>query len=103
PGRQRLVDLLSMHDPAQSTAAVEALLMRPSAAAAQSDRLSPWDDYPVHQTPAPLTAVTPDLPGFAERFYFNLLKPSGEIAAIMGGGVYPVRGISECYMCRLDG
>jgi hypothetical protein len=87
----------------QELPAAEALLLRTAAARDQVERLSPLDDYPVHQSPAPVTAVTPDLPGFAERFYFNLLRPSGEIAAIIGGGVYPVRGVSECYACRFDG
>lgn len=74
-------------------------LVRPSG----GETLGAWDDYPVHQSPAPLGAVTPLLPGWAERFYFNLLRPTGEIAAIVGGGIYPVRGVSECYFCRLDG
>ncbi|MGH2970250.1 MAG: hypothetical protein ACRDK0_14500 [Solirubrobacteraceae bacterium] len=47
--------------------------------------------------------MEPDLPGWAERFYFNLLRSSGEIAAVLGGGVYPVRGVSECYFCHLEG
>ncbi|MGH2761314.1 MAG: hypothetical protein ACRDLD_01795 [Thermoleophilaceae bacterium] len=76
-------------------------LARPSAA--RGAELSAWDDYPVHQSAAPLATIAPALPGWAERFYFNLLKPSGEIVAIVGGGVYPARGIAECYFCRLDG
>ena len=65
--------------------------------------LSAWDDYPVHQAPDVLTAVLPALPGWSERFYFNGLRPTGEIAFIAGGGVYPARGIAECYFCRLEG
>ncbi len=68
-----------------------------------AERLSAWDDYPIHQSPVVESAVSPNLPGWAERFYFNVLRPTGEIVAILGGGVYPVRGVGECYFCRLDG
>lgn len=93
-----------MEREAQLPAVAEALL-RPSAAPAGEgpERLSAWDDYPIHQAPAPVASVTPALPGWAERFYFNLLRPTGEIAAILGGGVYPNRGVSECYFCRFEG
>ena len=87
-----------MHSPSVADA-----LMRPAAPRAEAEQLSAWDDYPVHQAPALLTTVNPSLPGFAERFYFNLIRPSGEVAAIIGGGVYPVRGVSECYFCRMEG
>ena len=69
----------------------------------QTEALTPWDDYAIHQQPALVTSVTPALPGWAERFYFNVLRPTGELAAIMGGGVYPLRGVRECYFCRIDG
>lgn len=69
-----------------SLAPVSDVLPRPAAAAVE--RLSAWDDYPIHQSSAVVGAVTPSLPGWAERFYFNVLLPSGEVA-IMGGGVYP--------------
>jgi hypothetical protein len=84
------------------TSSMADALMRPSGALGP-ERLSAWDDYPIHQGPATLACVEPDLAGWAERFYFNLIRPSGEIAAIIGGGVYPNRGVSECYMCRHDG
>lgn len=75
-------------------------LSRPAAA---GEALGAWDDYPVHQSAALLASVTPDLPNWSERFYFNVLRPTGEIVAILGGGVYPLRGTSECYFCRIDG
>ena len=77
------------------------VLMRPASDGAEV--LSTWDDYPIHQHPSVLRAVTPNEPSWAERFYFNLIRPSGELAAVLGGGVYPVRGVSECYFCRFDG
>jgi hypothetical protein len=75
-------------------------LARPAAA---GERLGPWDDYPVHQSAALLGTVTPDRPGWSERFYFNMLRPTGEIVAVLGAGVYPRRGVSEAYFCRIDG
>jgi hypothetical protein len=76
-------------------------LTRPASDGAE--RLAAWDDYPIHQHPSVLSAVTPSQPGWAERFYFNLIRPSGELAAVIGGGVYPMRGVSECYFCRFEG
>lgn len=67
------------------------------------DELGAWDDLPVHQSAALLGSVLPAQERWAERFYFNVLAPTGEILAILGGGVYPRRGVSECYFCRLDG
>lgn len=77
------------------------VLARP--ASGGEEVLSAWDDYPIHQAPAVASSVVPSQSGWAERFYFNVLRPTGEIVAIMGGGVYPVRGVGECYFCRLDG
>jgi hypothetical protein len=79
---------------------VEALT-RPAGAAGEV--LGAWDDYPVHQSAALIGAVAPARPNWSERFYFNVLAPSGEVLAILGGGVYPLRGVNECYLCRLDG
>jgi hypothetical protein len=67
------------------------------------DALGAWDDYPVHQSSAVLGVVQPSRPNWSERFYFNVIAPSGEVLAILGGGVYPLRGVSECYFCRMDG
>jgi hypothetical protein len=90
-------------DPDLTAPLVANPLARPAAPSDGTERLSAWDDYPIHQSAAPLSSVVPNQPGWAERFYFNLLRPTGEIAAILGGGVYPVRGVSEFYFCRFDG
>jgi hypothetical protein len=76
-------------------------LSRPASDGAE--RLSAWDDYPIHQHPSVLSAVTPSQPNWAERFYFNIIRPSGELAAVIGGGLYPMRGVSESYFCRFEG
>jgi hypothetical protein len=75
-------------------------VMRP---AGPSGGLTAWDDLPVHQSAAPLSVLLPPQEDWAERFYFNVLSATGEILAIIGGGIYPVRGGSESYFCRLDG
>lgn len=79
------------------------VLGRQAPGAPGKEVLGAWDDYAVHQSSDILSSVSPSLPGWSERFYFNALRPTGEIALILGGGVYPARGISECYLCRLDG
>lgn len=79
------------------------VLARPSSEGAAAGTLGIWDDFPIHQTAAPLSTVGPDHPGWTERFYFNVIRPTGEIAAVVGGGVYPNRGLGEFYFCRLDG
>lgn len=79
------------------------VLGRQAAAGAGDEVLVAWDDYPVHQSADVLASVTPSLPGWGERFYFNALRPTGEIALIVGAGLYPARGVSECYFCRLEG
>ncbi|MEZ5124458.1 MAG: hypothetical protein R2736_23315 [Solirubrobacterales bacterium] len=70
--------------------------------AADGAALGAWDDMPVHRDAELLGAIAPAQAGWAERFYFNVLRPTGEIAAIVGAGVYPVRGVCEAYCCRMD-
>lgn len=65
--------------------------------------LSAWDDFGIHQSAALLADVTPAVPGWAERFYFNMLRPSGELLAILGAGLYLNRGVSEAYFCHFEG
>ena len=40
--------------------------------------------------------------GFAERWYFNVQRPDGELVAIVGGALYRNRGVVECYACALE-
>jgi len=65
--------------------------------------LSPFDDLPLHSAADVLASTMPLAANWAERFYFNVLRPTGEIVAILGAGIYPGRGIAECYFCRLEG
>jgi len=76
------------------------VLRRPGADG--SRHLDPFDDLPLHHDAAVLAAATvPE--NWAERYYFNVLRPSGEIVAVIGAGIYPGRGIAECYFCRIEG
>lgn len=85
------------------TIAVEGIDVLQRPAATKAETLSAFDDLPLHSTAAVLSAITPPLANWAERYYFNVLRPSGEIVAILGAGIYPDRGIAECYFCRLEG
>lgn len=78
------------------------VLRRPPAAA-NDRRLSSFDDLPVHHAPGTFSSVTPESVAWAERYYFNVLRGNGEIAAVLGAGVYPRRGLAECYFCRFEG
>lgn len=79
------------------------VLARPSSQGEQAGTLTAWDDFPIHQAAAPVSSVHPGAPGWTERFYFNAIRPSGELVAVVGGGVYPNRGLGEFYFCRMDG
>ncbi|MCW2993103.1 MAG: hypothetical protein JWQ18_598, partial [Conexibacter sp.] len=62
------------------------------------------DDYPRHH--AALAGGEPATPvpaSWAERWYFNIQRPAGELVAVVGGAIYPGRGVAECYLCVLDG
>lgn len=64
--------------------------------------MSPWDDLPLHNQATVLAAAETPPDNWAERYYFNVLRPNGEIAAILGAGIYPRNGIAECYFCRIE-
>ena len=78
------------------------VLQRP-AAGSEIARLSRWDDLPLHNNAEIFAAIEPPTEHWAERYYFNMLAPSGEIAGILGAGIFSRRGIAECYFCRLEG
>ncbi len=78
------------------------VLQRPPADA-ELHGLSPYDDLPVHHLPGTFAANEPEPAGWAERYYFNVLRGDGAIAAVLGAGIYPRRGVAECYFCRFEG
>ncbi|HUJ07917.1 MAG TPA: hypothetical protein VLX31_17565 [Streptosporangiaceae bacterium] len=57
----------------------------------------PLDEYPIHQTPLPLSRVATSDRNFYDRCYFNLHDRSGEIFGVTGLGVYPNLGVIDAY------
>src|ERR1700742_2792446 len=55
--------------------------------------LTPFDDYPIHQTPLPLAHPASGDPNHYDRFWFNGYTEDYYFAA--GMAVYPNRGIID--------
>jgi hypothetical protein len=55
--------------------------------------LTPFDDYPVHQTPLPLAHAGGGHPDFYDRFWFNGYTEDYYFAVALG--IYPNRGIID--------
>jgi hypothetical protein len=55
--------------------------------------LTPFDDYPVHQTPLPLAHAGGGHPDFYDRFWFNGYTEDFYFAVALG--IYPNRGIID--------
>ena len=60
--------------------------------------LSPLDEYPIHQIPAPIEYVGTDR-NFYDRSYWNAHDRSGEIFMVMGMGYYPNLGTKDAFIC----
>jgi hypothetical protein len=57
--------------------------------------ISPFDDYPIHQTPLPVAHMaTPD-PNHYDRYWFNGYDVEGEWYFGIAMGIYPNRGIID--------
>ncbi len=59
---------------------------------------SPLDEYPIHQTPLPMTRVASSDRNFYDRSYFNAHDRDGGTLAITGFGVYPNLGVVDGYL-----
>jgi hypothetical protein len=55
------------------------------------------DEYPVHQTPLPMSRVATSDRNFYDRCYLNLHGPDGEVFLVTGLGVYPNLGVIDAY------
>jgi hypothetical protein len=55
--------------------------------------LTPFDDYPVHQTPLPLAHAGDGHPNHYDRFWFNGYTESAYFALALG--IYPNRGVID--------
>ena len=65
--------------------------------------ISPWDDYPVHQTSEYVRHPATSDRNFYDRYYFNLHPSSGEYFAIFGLGQYPNLGATDAYLVVTTG
>lgn len=58
-----------------------------------------FDDYPIHQTPQPLSHVATDSPNAYDRFFFNGFPRAGAAGAdlffAVAFGVYPNKGVMD--------
>ncbi|ODQ95002.1 hypothetical protein BFG51_13635 [Dietzia alimentaria] len=59
--------------------------------------LSPLDEFPIHQTPAPLTWPATSDRNFYDRSYFNVLDREGRFMVLTGIGYYPRLGVKDAY------
>jgi hypothetical protein len=57
--------------------------------------LHPFDDYPLHQTPAPLLHVDTQSPNAYDRFFYNGYRPDGSLFFAVALGVYPNREVMD--------
>ncbi|GAA3720926.1 hypothetical protein [Gordonia hankookensis] len=60
-------------------------------------QLSPLDEYPIHQTPAPISWPATSDRNFYDRSYFNVLDRDGRFMALTGIGYYPRLGVKDAY------
>lgn len=54
-----------------------------------------FDDYPIHQTPAPLLHPATDSPNAYDRFFFNGYRADGSVFFALALGVYPNRRVMD--------
>jgi hypothetical protein len=59
--------------------------------------LSPLDEYPIHQVPAPIAAPATSDRNSYDRSYFNVLDRDGGFMALTGIGYYPRLGVKDAY------
>ena len=62
------------------------------------------DDYPIHQTPEPVSQVFTGDRNFYDRYFFNGCWPAGEVYFAAALGVYPNLGIMDgAFSVTVDG
>src|SRR5439155_7367575 len=57
--------------------------------------ITPWDDYPVHQTAMPVATPVSGDPNHYDRYFFNGFDPNGEYYFGVALGIYPNRGVID--------
>jgi hypothetical protein len=57
--------------------------------------ITPWDDYPVHQTAMPIATPASGDPNHYDRYFFNGFDPNGEFYFGVALGIYPNRRVID--------
>jgi hypothetical protein len=57
--------------------------------------LTPFDDYPIHQTPLPMASPATSDPNAYDRYWFNGYARQGEFFLAAAMGHYPNRGVVD--------
>jgi hypothetical protein len=65
--------------------------------------LSSMDDYPIHQTAAPIAHVASSDRNFYDRYYFNLHGSTDELFMVIGMGQYPNLATQDAFACVCSG
>ena len=60
--------------------------------------VTPWDDYPVHQSSNWIAHVATSDRNFYDRYYFNVLDTQGRFMVVMGLGQYPNLGTTDAFV-----
>ena len=63
--------------------------------ALRSARITPLDDYPLHQTPLPIAQMATGDPNHYDRYWFNGYSVDGDWFFGIAMGLYPNRGIID--------
>lgn len=58
--------------------------------------LTKFDDYPIHQTPAPIAVPATGDRNAYDRYWFNGFQDDGEFYFGIGAALYPNAGIMDC-------
>ena len=69
--------------------------MLPSRQSTIADVLTPFDDYPIHQTPAPIAQPVSADPNHYDRYWFNGYQRDGGYFFAAAMGHYPNRGVID--------
>jgi hypothetical protein len=57
----------------------------------------PLDEYPIHQSPLPMSRVVTSDRNFYDRCYLNAHDRTGDVFLVSGLGVYPNLGVIDAY------
>ena len=57
--------------------------------------LTPFDDYPIHQTPEPIAQPSTGDRNFYDRYFFNGYRADGELYFAAAWGLYPNRSVQD--------